>query len=56
MVLEIIGEALRTGCKRCTEKQKVLLDKMADWYTTNRPEQWDAFVRKVVGDAQKKSG
>lgn len=28
---------------------------MADWYTTNLPDQWDAFVKKTVEDAQKKN-
>ncbi|KAL0101466.1 hypothetical protein PUN28_018948 [Cardiocondyla obscurior] len=52
----VIGEALQTQCKKCSEKQKALLDRMADWYTKNKPEQWDAFVRKTVEDALKKKG
>ncbi|XP_077282560.1 ejaculatory bulb-specific protein 3-like [Temnothorax americanus] len=52
----VIGEAMQTQCRRCTEKQKVLLDHMADWYTTNKPDEWNAFVRKTIEDARKKNG
>ncbi|KAL6261464.1 hypothetical protein P5V15_006554 [Pogonomyrmex californicus] len=51
----IIGEAIQTQCRKCTEKQKENLDYMVDWYTKNQPEQWEAFVRKTIEDAQKKS-
>lgn len=43
-----------TKCSKCTEKQKVFLDKVADWYTKNQPEQWQAFVEKSLEDAKKK--
>ncbi|XP_029173007.1 ejaculatory bulb-specific protein 3-like [Nylanderia fulva] len=35
---EIIGEALNTECRKCTEKQKQNLDYVMDWYTKNNPE------------------
>jgi hypothetical protein len=54
VVSGVISEAMQTQCRKCTEKQKALLDRMADWYTTNAPEQWEAFVRKTIEDAQKK--
>jgi len=55
MVSEVIGEALQTQCRKCTEKQKVLLDRLVDWYTTNQPEQWEAFIKKTIENAQRKN-
>ncbi|XP_012531699.1 putative odorant-binding protein A10 [Monomorium pharaonis] len=52
---DVIGEALQTQCKRCTEKQKHLLDRLAEWYTANDPELWEAFIHKTIEDAQKKN-
>ncbi|XP_011701602.1 PREDICTED: ejaculatory bulb-specific protein 3-like [Wasmannia auropunctata] len=52
----VLGEAMQTQCKKCTEKQKALLDRMADWYTTNKPDAWEALIKKQVEDALKKSG
>ncbi|XP_011168346.1 putative odorant-binding protein A10 [Solenopsis invicta] len=53
---EVISEAMQTQCRRCTEKQKVLLNRMADWYTQNAPEQWEAFIRKTLEDTLQKKG
>jgi len=46
--LEFIGEAVRTNCKKCTEKQKVILARVIDWYKKNQPDQWNVFVEKRV--------
>lgn len=56
MISGVLGEAMQTQCKKCTEKQKALLDRMADWYTTNKPDAWEALIKKQVEDALKKSG
>ncbi|XP_014482498.1 PREDICTED: putative odorant-binding protein A10 [Dinoponera quadriceps] len=53
---EIIGEALVTKCKRCTEKQKQNLDKLTEWYTTNRPEEWEEFVATLIVNMKKENG
>jgi len=55
MISGIIGEAIGTQCRKCTEKQKVLLDRLVDWYTKNRPEEWEAFIKKTIENAQRKS-
>ncbi|KYN27880.1 PREDICTED: ejaculatory bulb-specific protein 3-like [Trachymyrmex cornetzi] len=51
----VIGEAMQTQCRKCTEKQKNLLDTLVDWYTKNRPEEWEAFVKKTIENAQNKN-
>ncbi|XP_018301390.1 ejaculatory bulb-specific protein 3-like [Mycetomoellerius zeteki] len=43
---EIVMEAFRSKCNRCTERQKEIMNLIKDWYTKNRPEQWEAFVAK----------
>ncbi|KYN42160.1 Ejaculatory bulb-specific protein 3 [Trachymyrmex septentrionalis] len=43
---EIIIEAFRSKCKKCTEKQKEMMNLVQDWYKKNKPEQWKAFVAK----------
>ncbi|KAG5343638.1 PEB3 protein, partial [Acromyrmex heyeri] len=52
---EISSEALQTKCKRCTEKQKEILNLIVDWYTKNRPEQWKPFVAKTIDNLKKKN-
>ena len=48
-------EAVVTKCSKCTEKQKIFLDKVADWFTKNQPEKWQAFIEKSLEDAKKKA-
>lgn len=55
MILGVISEAMQTQCRKCNDKQKDLLDRMADWYTKNRPDEWEAFVRKTLEDFQKRT-
>lgn len=45
-ISEIVMEAFRSKCNRCTERQKEIMNLIKDWYTKNRPEQWEAFVAK----------
>ncbi|XP_011872329.1 PREDICTED: ejaculatory bulb-specific protein 3-like [Vollenhovia emeryi] len=52
---EVYGEAVLTNCKKCTEKQKNILNAISDWYTTNRPDEWNAVVAKITEEAKKKN-
>ncbi|XP_012218566.1 ejaculatory bulb-specific protein 3 [Linepithema humile] len=52
---EIFPEAFQTQCKKCTEKQKKHMEYIIDWYTTNKPNDWNALVTKIVQDLTKKS-
>ncbi|KAG5334700.1 PEB3 protein, partial [Acromyrmex charruanus] len=50
---EIIGDAMQTQCRKCTEKQKNLLDTLIDWYTKNKPEEWEAIIKKNFRERSK---
>lgn len=52
---EIFSEAFQTQCRKCTEKQKHMLEVTIDWYTKNEPEQWKQFVEKSLEDIKKKA-
>ncbi|KAL6261562.1 hypothetical protein P5V15_006649 [Pogonomyrmex californicus] len=52
---EIFSEALQSNCKRCTEKQKDMLNLIVDWYTKNKPDEWEALVAKSLEDMKKKN-
>ncbi|XP_018394089.1 PREDICTED: ejaculatory bulb-specific protein 3-like [Cyphomyrmex costatus] len=52
---EVASEALQTKCKRCTERQKEIMDAIVDWYTKNRPDQWEIFVAKTIENLKKKN-
>ncbi|XP_050447311.1 ejaculatory bulb-specific protein 3-like [Cataglyphis hispanica] len=52
---EVLPEALQTECRRCTEKQKQLLDYMIDWYTTNNPAELQELIAKSLEDLKKKN-
>ncbi|XP_070169008.1 ejaculatory bulb-specific protein 3-like [Polyergus mexicanus] len=54
-IKEISSEAFQTKCKKCTEKQKKMLDIIVDWYTQNEPELWQKFVKKSLEDMKKKN-
>ncbi|KAM0732083.1 Allergen Tha p 1 [Formica fusca] len=51
----IIGEAFLTKCKKCTEKQKQLLDFMVDWYSTNKPTDLQDLIAKSIEDLKQKN-
>ncbi|XP_026670030.1 ejaculatory bulb-specific protein 3-like [Ceratina calcarata] len=53
---EHILEAIATKCKKCTEKQKTSLNKVADYYAANDPEKWEALIQKVVMDFKDMAG
>lgn len=55
MISEIFSEALQSNCKRCTEKQKGMMDLIVDWYTANKPDEWQALVAKSIEDLRKKN-
>ncbi|EFN81740.1 ejaculatory bulb-specific protein 3 [Harpegnathos saltator] len=52
---KFIGEAIATKCRRCTEKQKQNLNKLADWYVTNKPEEWNEFIAKMIEAQREKN-
>ncbi|XP_029162634.1 ejaculatory bulb-specific protein 3-like [Nylanderia fulva] len=52
---DVAGEALQTQCKRCTEKQKEMMDTIIGWYSENQPVQWENIVRKSLEDMKKKN-
>ncbi|EZA53190.1 ObirCsp12 [Ooceraea biroi] len=52
---EIFAEALQSKCKRCTEKQKKMLDDIVGWYTENKPAEWQTIVEKSIEDLKKKN-
>jgi len=56
LVLELFIDAFQTRCKRCTEKQKELFEKLCEWYIKNEPKKWVSMIAKIVEDAQKKTG
>ncbi|XP_032680462.1 ejaculatory bulb-specific protein 3-like [Odontomachus brunneus] len=53
---EIIDESIATKCKKCNEKQKENLNTLTDWYTKNKLDDWNAFVKKMLEDFKKKNG
>ncbi|CAL1680423.1 unnamed protein product [Lasius platythorax] len=52
---EVASEAFQTKCKRCTEKQKEMMDVVVSWYTQNEPDQFQALVAKTLEDMKKKN-
>jgi len=55
LISVILNGALQTNCRKCTEKQKYILDLIVDWYTKNKPKEWEALVAKSIEDAKKKN-
>ncbi|XP_018044629.1 PREDICTED: putative odorant-binding protein A10 [Atta colombica] len=51
----IVNEAMQTQCRKCSEKQKELLNVLSDWFTKNRPEEWEALVKKTIENVQNKN-
>ncbi|EFN89732.1 ejaculatory bulb-specific protein 3 [Harpegnathos saltator] len=52
---EIASEAMVTKCKKCNEKQKEHLNDIIEWYTQNKPDQWQIIVEKSLEDMKKKN-
>jgi len=50
---EHAAEAFVTKCRKCTEKQKKNAERVIEWYTENRPQEWSALVEKFIADAKK---
>ncbi|XP_011702412.1 PREDICTED: ejaculatory bulb-specific protein 3-like [Wasmannia auropunctata] len=44
----MFGEAYQTKCRRCTEKQKEILNLTAEWFVENDPEKWRLIVAKTI--------
>ncbi|XP_072759633.1 ejaculatory bulb-specific protein 3-like [Anoplolepis gracilipes] len=51
----IVDEAIQTQCRKCTEKQKNMLDQVSDWYTKNQPEKWNRLIAKSIENIKKKN-
>ncbi|KAL6421723.1 hypothetical protein ACFW04_010941 [Cataglyphis niger] len=49
----IIREAVQTQCRKCTEKQKLMLEVGMNWYTKYQPEEWNRFIEKIAEDIKK---
>lgn len=48
-----LPEAVITKCKKCTDKQKENFEYLAVWYNDNRPDEWNALIKKFMEDAKK---
>ncbi|XP_011160273.1 ejaculatory bulb-specific protein 3 [Solenopsis invicta] len=48
-----IAEAFVTKCQKCTETQMKNYGKIVEWYTENRPDEWQAMVEKLLEEAKK---
>ncbi|EGI64540.1 Putative odorant-binding protein A10 [Acromyrmex echinatior] len=51
----VMSEIIQTNCKKCTEKQKEMFTETKNWFTQNKPEQWEALVAKSAEDMKKKN-
>ncbi|XP_046420681.1 ejaculatory bulb-specific protein 3-like [Neodiprion fabricii] len=49
---EHLPEAVVTGCRKCTEKQKMDFDTMTVWFIENKPDEWQTLITKLTQDAQ----
>ncbi|KAG8041731.1 hypothetical protein G9C98_007035 [Cotesia typhae] len=45
-------EAVVTNCRKCTEWQKVAFDKIADWYSSHQPDNWNSLIDKMLQEAK----
>lgn len=45
-VLGALPEAMANGCVRCTEKQKVNLERISRYLMEKRPKEWHRLIRK----------
>lgn len=49
-----LREAIVTNCRRCTERQKFLFDKVSTYYVENEPAKYEALVARAIADAREK--
>lgn len=49
------AEAFVTKCKRCTERQLIIFDKIAEWFTKYDLKTWNRAVEIAVRKAQGKN-
>ncbi|XP_076765717.1 chemosensory protein 1 [Xylocopa sonorina] len=52
----MFAEAFVTKCKKCTEKQVDMLNKVSAWYSENEPDNWKKVVERAMQSMQKKGG
>ncbi|XP_012533235.1 ejaculatory bulb-specific protein 3 [Monomorium pharaonis] len=52
---DIFFDALQTKCRRCTEKQKEQMNLIVEWYTKNKPEEWEGIVARSIELLKKKN-
>ncbi|XP_033228260.1 ejaculatory bulb-specific protein 3-like [Belonocnema kinseyi] len=45
---DVFPEAIGTRCKRCTEKQKQIFEKIVVYYIENDPEQWKQILTRSI--------
>ncbi|XP_033219871.1 allergen Tha p 1-like [Belonocnema kinseyi] len=45
---DFIPDVFQTKCSKCTDKQKIALEQIADFYSTKFPDKWEAAIRKFV--------
>lgn len=45
-VTETLPDALRTGCEKCSEKQKAATDKVIRHVVKNRARDWERLAKK----------
>ncbi|XP_020297121.1 ejaculatory bulb-specific protein 3-like [Pseudomyrmex gracilis] len=52
---EVFSEAFQTKCKRCTDRQKEMLDEIVGWYTEHQPEEFKTIIAKTVESLKQKN-
>ncbi|XP_012542182.1 putative odorant-binding protein A10 [Monomorium pharaonis] len=52
---EIFAEIIETNCKKCTQKQKDDNEIIKDWFTKNKPDEWQALNTKAMEEIKKKN-
>lgn len=46
IILEILPDALSTGCNKCNEKQKHTANKVVNYLKSKRPKDWERLSTK----------
>nr|ALG36154.1 chemosensory protein 1 [Sclerodermus sp. MQW-2015] len=47
-------EALVTKCKRCTQKQHILFEKITLYFTEKEPDTWNKILLKAIENSRKR--
>ncbi|XP_035732778.1 ejaculatory bulb-specific protein 3-like [Vespa mandarinia] len=47
---EILPEVLVTKCKKCSDKQRVIFDKVITWFEENDKETWKVILAKSINE------